>query len=116
MELKLRKHGEVYVIDIIGELDLYNADKLRTAVGRLTEKQARRLIINLENVGYIDSSGIGTLINCYSTARRDNWALYLASVRGPVRKVMELTRLLGFFPLADSVEEAVLALSRSEVR
>ena len=91
MELKIRKNGDVYIIDVNGEMDLYNSYKLKELVMKMIEKNVGLFVINLEQVDYIDSSGIGALIYICST-----------------KKVIELTKLMGYFPIANSVEEALL--------
>ena len=50
MELKIRKNGEVYIIDVNGEMDLYNSYKLKELVMKMLEKQVKNFIINLEQI------------------------------------------------------------------
>ena len=108
MELKIRKNGDVYIIDVNGEMDLYNSYKLKELVMKMLEKNVKFFVINLEQVDYIDSSGIGALIYICSTIKKMNLKLAIASVHGSVKKVIESTKLMGYFPMANSVEEALL--------
>ena len=62
MELKIRKSGAIYIIDVNGEMDLYNSYKLKELILKMIDKNIEKYIINLEKVDYIDSSGIGALI------------------------------------------------------
>ena len=110
MELKIRKNGEVYIIDVNGEMDLYNSYKLKELVMKMLEKNVKIFIINLEHVDYIDSSGIGALIFICSTIKKMNLKLSICNIHGSVKKVVELTKLTGYFPISSSVEEAILAL------
>ena len=107
MELKIRKSGENYIIDVNGEMDLYNSYKLKELVMRMTEKKVERFIINLENVDYIDSSGIGALIYICSTIKKMNLKLVITNIHGSVKKVIELTKLMGYFPITQTIEEAL---------
>ncbi len=107
MELKIRKNGTTYVIDVDGEMDLYNSYKLKELVLKMLEKKIERFIINLEDVDYIDSSGIGALIYICSTIRKLNLRLFIANIHGSVKKVIELTKLTGYFPIANGIEEAL---------
>ena len=75
---------------------------------KMLEKSVKFFVINLEQVDYIDSSGIGALIYICSTIKKMNLKLAIASVHGSVKKVIELTKLTGYFPMANSVEEALL--------
>ncbi len=107
MELKIRKSGENYIIDVNGEMDLYNSYKLKELVMRMLEKKVERFIINLENVDYIDSSGIGALIYICSTIKKMNLRLIITNIHGSVKKVIELTKLMGYFPITQTIEEAL---------
>ena len=108
MELKIRKNGDVYIIDVTGEMDLYNSYKLKELVMKMLEKNVKNFVINLEQVDYIDSSGIGALIYICSTIKKMNLNLAIANIHGSVKKVIELTTLMGYFPIANSIEEALL--------
>ena len=110
MELKIRKNGEIYIIDVNGEMDLYNSYKLKELVMKMLEKNVKNFIINLEQVDYIDSSGIGALIYICSTMKKMNLKFAISNVHGSVKKVIELTKLMGYFPIAHSVEEALLMI------
>ncbi|MBL8967513.1 MAG: anti-sigma factor antagonist [Spirochaetaceae bacterium] len=107
MELKIRKSGENYIIDVNGEMDLYNSYRLKELVMKMLEKKVERFIINLENVDYIDSSGIGALIYICSTIKKMNLKLVITNIHGSVKKVIELTKLMGYFPITQTIEEAL---------
>ena len=90
-----------------------NVDNCKTVDGRcqimkIIEKNIKIFIINLEQVDYIDSSGIGALIYINSTIKKMNLKLAISNIHGSVKKVIELTKLMGYFPIANSVEEALL--------
>ncbi len=110
MELKIRKNGNNYIIDVNGEMDLYNSYKLKELVMKMLEKKVEHFIINLENVDYIDSSGIGALIYICSTIKKMNFRLIITNIHGSVKKVIELTKLMGYFPITNSIEEAILQM------
>lgn len=107
MELKIRKNKEVYIIDVSGEMDLYNSYKLKELIMKMIERKVTCMIINLEDVDYIDSSGIGALIFICSTIKKMSLKLYITNIHGSVKKVIELTKLMGFFPITNSLEEAL---------
>ncbi|HTX72688.1 MAG TPA: anti-sigma factor antagonist [Rectinemataceae bacterium] len=107
MELKIRKNGDSYIIDVNGEMDLYNSYKLKELVMKMLEKKVERFIINLENVDYIDSSGIGALIYICSTIKKMSLKLVITNIHGSVKKVIELTKLMGYFPITQTIDEAL---------
>lgn len=107
MELKIRKSSNIYIIDIQGEMDLYNSYKLKDLVMKMLEKKVTKFIINLDKVDYIDSSGIGALIYICSTIKKMNLKLMVTNVHGSVKKVIELTKLMGYFPMSPTVNDAI---------
>ncbi|MBI9098924.1 MAG: anti-sigma factor antagonist [Spirochaetaceae bacterium] len=107
MELKIMKSNDIYIIDVNGEMDLYNSYKLKDLVIKMLDKKVNKFIINLNNVEYIDSSGIGALIFICSTLKKSNLNLYISNIRGSVKKVIELTKLTGYLPLVGTVQEAL---------
>jgi anti-sigma B factor antagonist len=110
MELKIRKNGQIYIIDIQGEMDLYNSFKLKELLMKMIEKKIECFIINMGDVEYIDSSGIGALIYITSTVKKMNLRLAITNVHGSVKKVIELTKLTSFFPIAATLDEAIKAV------
>jgi anti-sigma B factor antagonist len=114
MEIKLRRADTVYVIDVIGEMDLYNAFKLKDVVRKMIEKKIRRYVINLDQVPYIDSSGIGALLQVFADIKKNGLRLRITGVKGSVRKVIELTKLAQYFPIVPELELAVQQLKASQ--
>jgi anti-sigma B factor antagonist len=114
MEIKLRRYNTIYIVDVIGDMDLYNAHQLKEVMNKLIEKKVGKFIINLENVEYIDSSGVGALIHVYTSIKQRNLKLRIAHVHGSVEKVIRLTKLMEYFPIVDSVKEAIGQLSGND--
>ena len=110
MELKIRKNAEIYIIDVFGEMDLYNSYKLKELVNKMIEKNVKKIVINLEKTEYMDSSGIGALIYIFSTTKKQNVGCCINGVKGTVRKVIELTKLTDFFVMSQDVNEAIQLL------
>ena len=111
MELSIRKTDNVYIIDVHDDLDLYNSYKLKELFMKMAEKKIEQIIINLENVDYIDSSGIGTLIYISSTAKKMNIKLVIASIHGTVKKAIQLTKLISYLPISNNLNDAIESLA-----
>jgi anti-sigma B factor antagonist len=109
MELKVKQYSytDIYVIDVVGEMDLYNSFKLKELVEKMIEEKKNKIIINLESLEYIDSGGIGTLININSIMKKNNQKFQIVNVKGLVRRVIELTKLMNYFPISESIDDAV---------
>ncbi|GHV74107.1 anti-sigma factor antagonist [Spirochaetia bacterium] len=111
MELKIHKSQGVSIIDVQGELDLYNAYKLKELLIKMLEEKTDRFVINLDEVEYIDSSGIGVLVYISSTAKKSNMKLAITNIHGSVLKVMDLTKLTDYFPITATLDEAITQVS-----
>ena len=110
MELKLRKAGTIYVIDVIGEMDLYNAFRLKDLVKKMIDSGVKSYVLNLDQVPYMDSSGIGSLLYVHSELKKRGLPLRIAGVKGSVRKVIELTKLMEYFPIVQDLATALQQL------
>lgn len=112
MELTVTKvNPTITSVAVEGEMDLYNSHKLKELVTEMYETDPHALILDFQGLSYIDSSGISVLLYIFTQAKKKNLGLWFVNVHGSVRKVIELTSLLGFFPIADSFDEAVSKLS-----
>jgi anti-sigma B factor antagonist len=114
MEIKLKKYSSTYIIEVIGDMDLYSAFELKNVVAKMMAKNIRRYIVDLAKVDYIDSSGIGVLIHIYSSIKKSNSLLKISNVHGSVEKVIKLTKLTQYFPIVGSVKEALLQIEQSK--
>lgn len=114
MEIRVRTNSSIYIIDINGEIDLYNCQKLKDLIMNMMAKNIKNYIINLDKVVYIDSSGIGALISTFTKLKRENKNLRITNLHGSVKKVIELTKLIGFLPITETLEEAVSQLKAKE--
>lgn len=115
-QMRLRMHQDVYVIVFQGELDMYNSHRARNALQGVMDRGARKLVLNLSRVSYIDSSGIGILLYCHMMTRKTERELRIVGMNRKVLRVMELTKLLGVLPIADSEQEAVASLAAGGTR
>ncbi len=97
-------HGTV--VSLCGDIDLHHSPALHLALANLCAEEPKRLILKLADVSYIDSSGIGSLVEIYRRMKKTNGSLVLVSPSERVRSVLEITRLDKFFPIAASEEEA----------
>ncbi len=106
MELKLTEENGCSIVAVEGELDLYNAFKLKELTMKLVGKKAKGIIINMGEAKYIDSSGVGSIIYSYALCKNNKIAFFLTDVHGSVRRVIELTKLIGFLPIVENQAEA----------
>jgi stage II sporulation protein AA (anti-sigma F factor antagonist) len=85
--------NDVYRLTVSGELDLATRDTLRDELKRAEASDAKHILLDLNDLTFIDSSGIATLIEAHRRSATDGRRLQLLSVDGQVREVLELTGL-----------------------
>jgi len=112
MEISRRDSEDIVILDVNGEIDLYNAPEIKDTINKLIEEKKYNVVINLDKVSYIDSSGIGALISSLSNLKKYQGGLKICNVSGSVRKVFELTKLTSFFEIYDSEQEAISAFKK----
>lgn len=94
------------VLEVQGEVDLYTSSQLRDGILRLTEEGENRIVIDLNNVSFMDSSGLGVLVAGLKRARERGGELALVFGEGSVQKVLGITGLDKVFATHGSVGEA----------
>ena len=108
--LNTREVGDVTIIDV-QSFSILLHDKYQTlkeATDELLKKGEKQILLNLDNVGYVDSSGIGELVDCFRTANQLYSAQFkLLHVQKKVRDLLLSTRLLGAFEVFDNEAKAV---------
>lgn len=108
MEINIKRDGTCSIVYITGDIDLYSSPQLRETVLDLFQKrEQQKVILNLTDVPYIDSSGIASLVEGLQEAKRLSARLILVGLNDGPRHVLELTRLLGVFEIAATEQEAL---------
>jgi len=94
------------VVSVRGEVDLHTSPQLRDNLLQVIGRRPKVLIIDLTGVAYMDSSGVGTMVEAKRLAERNGGAVVLAGLQERVRGVFEITQLDKFFRIVANVEEA----------
>ncbi len=101
--------GDGVLVAVRGEIDFNRSPELHEALLELIQHKPRRLVLDLSGVSYIDSSGVGTLVDAQRRLSRAGGKVVLAGLQDRVRGVLEITGLDQFFTIAGSVQEALEA-------
>lgn len=101
------KKTKYRIIDIEGEVDVYTSMDLKKALNKLIDEGQLQLIINLDKVSYMDSSGLGTLVAVLKKIKKENGALKIINLSPSIKKIFELTRLTKFFEIFENEENAI---------
>jgi anti-sigma B factor antagonist len=108
MEISTRQSGVATIVDVTGDITLYNSPEMRKVLlDLLKEKRAARVIVNMLKVKYIDSAGVASLVEGLKVSRdlKSTFALY--GLSRTAREVLELTRLIKVFEVYENEEEAL---------
>ena len=95
------------VLEVAGEVDIYTAPKLREKLVELIDAGATRLVVDLEGVGFMDSTGLGSLVAGLKRIKERDGEMLLVCTRQSVLKVLGITGLDRVFPVHDSVRQAL---------
>jgi anti-sigma B factor antagonist len=109
MKIDARTIGDVHVLDCSGKITLGEGTMVvRNTVGDILKIGGRKIVLNLADVNYIDSPGVGELVSTYTTVVNHGGQLKLLSLTRKIREVLAITKLLTVFQVYDS-ETATIA-------
>lgn len=104
----VRTQGSAMLVSVHGEIDLHNSPDLRGQLLRLLDgTKPARLILNLGEVPYMDSSAIAVMVETLQKLKKNNGKLYLTNLQPRVKGLLEIARLETIFVLCANEEEAL---------
>jgi len=108
MEIEERKLESVVVLDLKGKLTIGEGDELlKERINDLMQQGHKNLLLNLEDVPYVDSAGLGEIVRTYTTVSRQGGSLKLVNLTKRITDLLAITKLLTVFDTFDSEAEAV---------
>jgi anti-sigma B factor antagonist len=109
--VKCRRLDDVVILDISGRITLgEGAVTLRDALQKLLNSGERKLVMNLEDVDYIDSAGLGELVTSFTVVRAQGGQLKLLKLTHRIHDLLQITKLLTVFDAFESETEAIKSL------
>jgi len=112
MDIKERVVGGVSILDLSGKIVLGEGDvQVKERIKDLLSDGQRRILLNLAEVNYIDSAGLGTLIGSYTTAKRDGGSLKLVNLTKRIQDLLAITKLITVFETFDNEAEALASFN-----
>ena len=116
MQIDQRAVGDVVVLDLKGKITLGEGDELlKDKVNSLVNQGHRKIVLNLADVPYIDSAGLGEIVRTYTTVSRQGGSLKLLNLTKRITDLLSITKLLTVFETFDSENEAVRSFSAAKV-
>ena len=111
VDLKLGHYSKdgIEVVNVEGEIDIYTAPRLRELLIDLITKNNYQLIVNLEKVGFLDSTGLGVLVGGVKRVRPHDGSLDLVCTQERILKIFRITGLTKVFGIYETVDQAIAA-------
>lgn len=103
-----RREGAT-VLTLRGEIDVYTAPRLRQAIVDLVDAGDARIVVDMEKVDFLDSTGLGVLVEGLKRARNRDGSLSIVATQDKILKIFDITGLNKTFSIHRSVDEAVAA-------
>jgi anti-sigma B factor antagonist len=108
MKIVERSVNDVVILDLHGKILIGEGDDaLREAVTKLVDGGKTKILLNLADVPYVDSAGLGEIVRCYTTVSRKNGKLKLVNLTKKIQDLLAITKLLTVFETYDSEEDGV---------
>ena len=108
MKSTIHDHGEIKVLELVGKITIGEGDvQLRQLVHDVLDSGTRKIIMDMGKVKYVDSSGIGELVSCYTTITNRGGQLRLTNIHAKILSLLQLTALVSVFEIYDSNEDAI---------
>ena len=112
LNISERQAGDITILDMDGKVTLGEGSvALRNAVRRLLGEGKKKILLNLGNVGYIDSSGIGELVSSFTAVNKESGTLKLLNLTQKIQDLLAITKLLTVFDVFDSESDALSSFS-----
>ena len=114
MQIDERVVDGVTILDLKGKMTLGEGDELlKDKINSLLQQDKKQLLLNLENVPYIDSAGLGEIVRTYTTVSRQGGNLKLLNLTKRITDLLAITKLLTVFETFDVENEAIKSFSAS---
>lgn len=111
----VRRSGDVAIIDLAGRLTLGDGSgMLRTTIKDLTGQGSKKILVNLKEVSYIDSSGLGEMISSYATVTNAGGEIKLLGSQDRVRDLLTITKLYSVFEDFNNEAQAIASFAGSD--
>ena len=112
MQIEERVVNNVTILDLKGKITLGEGDEaLKDKINSLIQQDRKRILLNLAEVPYIDSAGLGEIVRTYTTVSRQGGQLKLVNLTKRITDLLSITKLLTVFEAFDSESEALKSYS-----
>lgn len=107
LEIKINHKEKISIVELFGNLNARNANQFKNSITNLADDKSIFLVIDMEGVDFVDSTGLGSLVAALRIVREKNGDIKVCNLKDNVRSVFELIRLNKLFDIFDSRNEAI---------
>jgi anti-sigma B factor antagonist len=107
MKYNIEKNNNISILNMEGNINAGNSEVLKDIVKNLLSKQEKNIIFNFSNVDFIDSSGLGSLVGCLRSVKKEGGDIKIYGLIEKVRVVFELIRLHQLFDIFENKDDAI---------
>jgi len=107
IEIQVHQQDGATIVRPKGDVDLQRSPVLRDQLKVVSDRKPQRLIVDLSDVSYMDSSGVATLVEAMQLARRGKYPLVLCALQDRVKSIFEIARLDTVFQIAPDLDAAM---------
>lgn len=111
LQINLERRGSVLLVRLEGELDHHTAEELRGQVEQdLADGQVKHIVLNLEHLSFMDSSGLGVILGRYKQVKANEGEMVVCAISSSVKRLFEMSGLFKIIRLEESEQYALQTL------
>lgn len=107
MDIRKRFEGNVAILSLDGQLDLTSASTLKEASKEVLENETKKIVLNLDKVDFINSSGLGALVSILKDVRNARGSMKISNLAPYVREIFDITQLSNIFEIFHDETQAI---------
>jgi len=107
LSLSTRADGGWTIVEAVGEIDVYTAPKLREQLAELVDSGRHEIVVDMQKVEFLDSTGLGVLVGALKRIRQHEGSMRLVCTQERILKIFRITGLTKVFPIYDDVAAAL---------
>lgn len=110
LKISVEEKGTVLLVRLIGELDHHTAEELRAKVEEKLQREVKHIVLNLEQLSFMDSSGLGVILGRYKQVKAIGGEMVVCAISPAVKRLFELSGLFKIIRLEENEEYALQTL------
>lgn len=108
MDIEFTKKNNVLIVSVNGEIDHHSSETIRNKIDSyITATSVKNVVFDFSKVTFMDSSGIGMLMGRYRNVKRIDGNVWLVSVSENVKRILEMSGVLGYIPILNDISEVL---------